>query len=468
MAQVDTPMRSARQRTPRSLRRAVVSGMAGTAIEFYDFFLYGSAAATVFNTVFFPDRSPLVGALLALVTYAVGFVARPVGGLLFGHFGDRVGRKRVLMISLLMMGCSTLLIAAIPSYATIGVAAPILLTLCRLTQGLALGGEWGGAVLLITEHGDRERRGFWASCGQAGGPLGSLLSTAVLWIMASAMSNEAFTAWGWRLPFALSAVLIVVSYYLRRSVEESPLYQQAAERRTEQPKSPLGTVLRQHRKAVLLALFACIGEKATYYAFGIFGLTYLVETVGVPKADVLNALTIGSVFWFVTIIAAGRLSDIIGRRATTLIGVVLAAVWVPVGFLWMGNGHHSVIIVVMTVGLIADGIITGGTSAFFAELFPTEVRYSGASLGYQTATVLGGSVAPLLGVGLLAATGSVVPILIFVVAMLALTATAMFWAGETKGRDLTAIPVPATATAAEAPAPGPAPRTKTAERQSHE
>ncbi|WP_314173832.1 MFS transporter [Streptomyces winkii] len=432
--------------TPRGLRKVVAAATAGTAIEFYDFFLYGSAAATVFNTVFFPENSALIGALLALATYAVGFVARPLGGVLFGHFGDRLGRKRMLVISLLMMGGSTVLIAAVPSYAAIGVAAPLLLVLLRLTQGLALGGEWGGAVLLIAEHGDHKRRGFWTSWAQAGGPLGNLISTAVLWVMAALMSEEAFTAWGWRIPFALSALLIAVGFFLRRSIEESPLYHQAAEHhgprhQEAQVRSPVALVLRHHRKPVLIAFFAGIGEKTTYYTFAIFGLTYLVETVGVPKAQVLNALTIGSVFWFLTIIVAGRLSDIIGRRITTLTGVALAAAWVPVGFTWASGGGSVAVTALMTVGLIADGIIAGGTAAFFAELFPTHVRFSGASLGYQLATVVGGSAAPLLGVALLAATGSIAPVMVFVLAMLALAAVAMLSAGETKDLDLADIPV---------------------------
>ncbi|MEV0702862.1 MFS transporter [Saccharopolyspora sp. NPDC050389] len=429
-------------RDSRGFHKVVAASMSGTAIEFYDFFLYGTAAATIFNKVFFPAGDPLVGTLAAFATYAVGFIARPLGGVVFGQIGDRVGRKRALMISLAVMGASTFAIGLVPSYATIGAFAPLLLTLLRILQGLALGGEWGGAVLLIAEHASHQRRGFWASWAQAGGPLGSLLSTGVLALLSATMSAAAFTAWGWRVAFLLSAVLIVIAYFLRRSVEESPVYQAAAGARSGRQKSPVLELLRKHRKAVLLSFGACVGEKATYYTFGIFCLSYLVEERGVSRGEVLNALTVASVFWFASMLVGGWLSDRFGRRTITVIGALGAAVWIPLslGWLTLGDRPSSIAVVVaLSVGVLLDGIITGGLAAFFAELFPTSVRYTGASVGYQLAGIVGGSLTPIVGVSLLAATGSVLPVAAFVLAMLALTLISMVVAGETRHRRLTDI-----------------------------
>ncbi|QFU89794.1 MFS transporter [Amycolatopsis sp. YIM 10] len=426
-------------RRSRELPKVVAASMSGTAIEFYDFFLYGTAAATIFGTVFFPADDPLVGTLAAFGTYAVGFVARPLGGVLFGQIGDRLGRKRALMTSLAIMGATTVLIGLVPSYASIGVLAPILLTVLRILQGLALGGEWGGAILLIAEHAGQRRRGFWASWAQAGGPLGSLLSTGVLAILAAVLPASEFSDWGWRVAFLLSAVLIVIAYVLRRAVEESPVYRAAAAQPVARPKSPLREVLRTHRKAVLLSFGACAGEKATYYTFGIFALSYLVDERGVARGEVLNALTVASVFWFLSMLAGGWLSDRFGRRTITVLGALGAAIWIPLSLAWLAHGQvpsTTAILVSLTVGVVFDGVITGGQAAFFAELFPTSVRCTGASLGYQLAGIVGGSLTPIVGVALLAATGSVVPVVLFVLAMLALTVVAMTIAGETRHRTL--------------------------------
>ncbi|RKT55181.1 MFS transporter [Saccharothrix australiensis] len=417
--------------------RIVAASVAGTTIEFYDFFLYGTAAALVFDKVFFPSTNPLNGVLLALVTYAVGFLARPLGGVLFGHLGDRVGRRRTLSLSLVVMGGATVAIGLIPSYAAIGVAAPILLTALRLVQGLALGGEWGGAVLLVAEHGSAARRGFWSSWPQTGGPLGNMLATGVLALLGLGVADDEFVAWGWRIPFLLSAVLVVIGIWLRHAVEESPVFLAARESAEREPaRPPIATVLRHHRKQVLIAALANVGEKATYYTFSIFLISYLTRIVELPKGTALSAITIASVFQVVAIPGGGLLADRFGRRWCTIAVSVLVAVWALVGLPLVDGGRFGVVTAVVVVGLTLHGLMTGAQSAFFAELFPSEVRYTGASLGYQAATVVGGSLAPIIGVALLQRFPSTVPVALFLCAMIACTVVAFLWAGETSRRDL--------------------------------
>ncbi|GAA2775725.1 MFS transporter [Saccharopolyspora taberi] len=427
-------------RTPaprREFGKIVAASLAGTTIEFYDFFLYGSAAALVFNKVFFPAGDPVTGVLLALVTYAVGFLARPVGGVLFGHLGDRMGRRRTLALSLLMMGGATVAIGLIPSYQTIGVLAPILLTLLRLVQGVALGGEWGGAILLVTEHADSRRRGFWASWPQTGGPLGNLLATGVLALMGLAITDAAFVEWGWRLPFVISAILVLVGLWLRRAVQESPLFAELqAAGRADEGKAPISVVLRHHRREVALATLANVGEKTTYYVFSIFLLSYLAEQLHLPKGVGLTAIAIGSVFQVAAMLVGGALSDRFGRRGLNIGLALLIAVWGFAGLPLVDGGDTATITLVVIVGLTLHGLMTGAQVAFFAELFPSEVRYTGASLGYQLATVLGGSLAPIIGVGLMHRFGSTLPVGVFLAVAELCTLVAFLLAGETSTRAL--------------------------------
>ncbi|MBW4717115.1 MFS transporter [Saccharothrix obliqua] len=420
----------------KGFARVLGAGVAGTTIEFYDFFLYGTAAALVFDKVFFPVGDPLTGVLLALVTYAVGFVARPLGGVLFGHLGDRVGRRRTLSLSLVLMGGATVAIGLVPSYASIGVAAPVLLTSLRLVQGLALGGEWGGAVLLVAEHGSAARRGFWSSWPQTGGPLGNMIATGVLALLGLRVTDEQFLAWGWRIPFLLSVVLVVIGVWLRRSVEESPVFLAARESATDEGRAPIATVLRHHRRSVLIAALANVGEKATYYTFSIFLLSYLSRIVHMPREEVLASATIASVFQVVAIPVGGLLSDRFGRRPCSLVLAVVIAVWSLVGLPLVDGGRFPVVTTVVVVGLALHGLLTGSQAAFFAELFPSRVRYTGASLGYQAATVVGGSLAPIAGVALLQRFPSTLPVALLLCATLACTVVAFLWAGETRSRDL--------------------------------
>jgi metabolite-proton symporter len=420
-----------------SLRRIIGASMIGTTVEWYDFFLYTSAATLVFNKVFFPTSDPLNGTLLALGTYALGFVARPLGGLVFGHYGDKLGRKKLLVLSLLMMGASTFLIGLLPGYATIGVAAPILLTVLRLVQGFAIGGEWGGAVLIVSEHGSAERRGFWSSWPQAGVPAGNLLATAVLAILAAVQSDAAFVAWGWRIAFLLSAVLVLVGLWVRLSISESPVFLEAQKNAGDEPeKAPIVRVVREHWREVLIALGARIAENGSYYIITGFVLVYLTEAVKVPRSVGLNAVLIGSAVHLVTIPLWGALSDRIGRRPLYLFGAVGIGVWAFLFFGMLDTKSFGMIALGVTLGLVLHGAMYAPQAAFFAELFGTRVRYSGASIGYQLASLAAGAVAPLIATALLKGTGSSWPISIYVGAMCVVTVVAVALARETRGVSL--------------------------------
>jgi len=416
--------------------KIIAASVAGTTIEFYDFFLYGAAAAIVFDKVFFPSKDPITGVLLALLTYAVGFLARPLGGVVFGHLGDRWGRRRTLALSLVLMGGATVAIGLIPSYASIGIAAPILLVLLRLTQGFALGGEWGGAILLVAEHGNERRRGFWSSWPQTGGPLGNMLATGVLAALTPAITNEQFLSWGWRIPFAVSAVLVVIGVWLRRSIEESPLF--VAQGPSEAP-APIRVVLRDYRRQVAMAALANMGEKAAYYTFSIFLLTYLAQQVKAPRGVGLTAIAVASVFQVVGMLVGGMLSDRYGRRPVSIVLAVLLGAWGFLGLPLVDRGTLGAVILVTVVGLTLHGLMTGAQVAFFAELFPSAVRYTGASLGYQLATVFGGALAPILGVALLRQFGSTTPVAVFLALTEVCTIAAFLWAGETRDRDLRSV-----------------------------
>ena len=337
------------------LRRVVMASLIGTTVEWYDFFLYGSAAALVFNKLFFPEFDPLTGTLLAFATYALGFVARPVGGIVFGHFGDRIGRKRLLMLSLVMMGLATVLIGVLPTYAQIGIWAPIALIALRLVQGFAVGGEWGGAVLMAAEHGDTARRGFWASWPQAGVPAGNLLAAAVLAIMAAVQTEADFLAWGWRVPFVLSALLVVVGWYIRNRVAESPMFEKELDEAEAPPKVPAMEVLRERPRALILGAGLRVGENISYYILTVFSLTYLVDVSKESRGLALNALLIGAAVQFFAIPLFALLSDRIGRRPVYAIGAFGLAAWCFVMFGLLGSGDNASIILALVVGLVLLG-----------------------------------------------------------------------------------------------------------------
>ncbi|GGU46514.1 MFS transporter [Streptomyces lavendofoliae] len=428
---------------PSSLKRIVAASLIGTTIEWYDFFLYGSAAALVFNKLFFPGSDPLVGTLLSFLTYAVGFAARPLGALVFGHFGDRLGRKKLLVLSLLLMGGATFAIGLLPTHATIGTAAPVLLTVLRLVQGFALGGEWGGAVLLVSEHGDAGRRGFWASWPQTGAPAGQLLATGVLSALTALLSDAAFTSWGWRVPFLLSGVLVVVGLWIRLSVDESPVFK-AALARAEARKAesaqvermPLVAVLRHHWRDVLIAMGARMAENISYYVITAFILVYATTSTGLSKQTALNAVLLASAVHFAVIPAWGALSDRVGRRPVYLIGAVGVGAWMFPFFALIDTRSFGSLLLAVTVGLVLHGAMYAPQAAFFSEMFATRMRYSGASIGAQFSSVAAGAPAPLIATALLAEHGSSTPIALYVIAAALLTVVAVGCAKETRNRDL--------------------------------
>ncbi|WP_369381467.1 MFS transporter [Streptomyces sp. cg36] len=428
---------------PSHLPRIVAASLIGTTIEWYDFFLYGSAAALVFNKLFFPGSDPLVGTLLSFLTYAVGFAARPLGALVFGHFGDRLGRKKLLVLSLVMMGGATFAIGLLPTHATVGSAAPVLLTGLRLVQGFALGGEWGGAVLLVSEHGDARRRGFWASWPQTGAPAGQLLATGVLSALTALLSDDAFLSWGWRVPFLLSGVLVVVGLWIRLSVDESPLFKAALQRARARAdddrvaeRLPLVAVLRDHWRDVLVAMGARMAENISYYVITAFILVYATTSAGMAKQTALNAVLIASAVHFAVIPAWGALSDRIGRRPVYLIGAVGVGAWMFPFFSLIDTADFGNLVLAVTVGLVFHGAMYAPQAAFFTEMFATRMRYSGASIGAQFASVAAGAPAPLIATALLSDYDSSTPIALYVIAAAVLTVIALLFAQETRSRDL--------------------------------
>jgi metabolite-proton symporter len=425
------------ERTP--LRRVIMASMIGTTIEWYDFFLYNSAAALVFNKLFFPQFDPLTGTLLAFATYALGFVARPLGGIVFGHFGDRIGRKRLLMLSLVLMGAATVLIGLLPTYDAIGILAPVALIVLRLVQGFAVGGEWGGAVLMAAEHGDAARRGFWASWPQAGVAAGFLLSAGMLAAINGLLSEADFLAWGWRVPFLASVVLVLVGWYIRNKVAESRLFEEAIEAAEAPPKLPALEVFRERPRAVLLGAGLRVGENISYYILTAFSLTFLVEISAESRALALNALLIGAAVQFFAIPMFAALSDRIGRRPVYAFGGLGLAAWSFVLFPLLASGSSALIVLALVVGLVLHGAMYGPQAAMIAELFPTRIRYSGASIAYQLTAIFAGSLAPIVALWLYKKYDSALPVALYVGLACAISGITALLARETKGAELSEI-----------------------------
>tara|TARA_Y100001949_G_scaffold173962_1_gene180500 strand:+ start:995 stop:2350 length:1356 start_codon:yes stop_codon:yes gene_type:complete len=410
MENPDSPKQELEENHLKSnMRKVALTALAGTSIEWYDFFLYGAAAALVFPTVFFGAATPTVALILSLLTFAAGFVARPIGGVIFGHFGDRIGRKRTLVIALMLMGVSSTLIGFLPTYAMIGVAAPVLLTLLRFAQGLAIGGQWGGAMLLVTENAPDDKRGYYGAYAQAGAPVGVILANLAFIIISALVSEESFNTWGWRIPFLASAVLIGISMYIQLNLEDTrafkeleALKQKRQENEPDAPKpvvrSPIVEAIRKYPKRILLAAGAFLSIQVTFYILIAFLLAYGVTSAEMSRDDMLVAVLIASALMIPTQFLFSAYSDRHGRRGIFMLGAVLTAAWAFAVFPLVDTGNFWLIVLAITVGLLFLGMMYGPQAAFFTELFSTEVRYSGASLGYQLGAILGGAFAPTIAV----------------------------------------------------------------------
>ena len=418
------------------LRRAVLSSFLGSVIEYYDFLLYATASAIVFNKVFFSNLDPLVGTVASFGTLATGYFARPLGGIIFGHFGDRIGRKKMLVLSMTLMGVGSTLIGLLPTYAQVGVLAPIMLVLLRIVQGIAVGGEWGGAVLMSAEHAS-SRRGLWASFTNAGAPCGVVLSTLALAASAAATGEEAFLAWGWRIPFLLSVILLAIGLFVRARVAETPVFAEAAAAKPTRP--PLLEVLRHHPRNLALSIGIGFGTFVAQATITTFVISYAVQ-VGFPRSTVLNVLTLSSAVAAFGIIGFSALSDRLGRRPVVMAGAAAMAVWAFLLFPLIDSRSTLLLAVAVVVGQgLVHAAWYGPLAALYTELFSTQARYTGASLGYQI-SALGAGLAPVVFASVLAGGGTTLTISIIIAATSLLSIGCILALHETSTADLTVDP----------------------------
>ena len=446
-------MASASSRTQeapeRSILKVAMAALAGSSIEWYDFFIYGTAAALVFPNLFFPGFGDTAGTILSYSTFAVGFIARPVGGLIFGHFGDKFGRKKALVTALILMGVGTTTIGLMPGYATIGIVAPVLLVVLRFLQGVCIGGQWGGAVLLATESAPPEKRGFYGSFAQMGVPVAVLISNIIFLVIAASLGNEALVAWAWRIPFLLSVLLIGLGLYIQLKLEDTPAFRhlqeyreqhQSEEERREAAEaagSPVWEVLKTYPKEIALAAGAFIAINANFYILITYILDYATAEVGLPQSTVLTAVLISSVAGLMAIAGFAALSDVIGRRLPYMAGAVLLGLWGLFAF-WplVDSGSPGALVLALVLGQIFLSMMYGPQAAFYSEIFTTKVRYSGASMGYQFGSVFGGALAPIIATSLLAATATSFSIGAYMAAVCAVTGVCAFLLAETYGRSM--------------------------------
>jgi MFS family permease len=384
----------------KALRRAYTASLSGTALEYYDFAAYSVAAATLFGDLFFPSGDDLAGTMAAFSTYAIGYLARPLGGIVFGRLGDVIGRKKVLVYTLLLAGIATFVIGLLPTHASIGGMAAILLVVLRFAQGVAVGGEWGGAVLLSSEYGDPKRRGLWASAAQIGPPAGTLLANGVIALLGALLTEAAFESWGWRVAFLLSAVLVGFGLWIRLRLEETPVFKAIAQRE-EQPSAPVSEVARTERRALVAGILVRVCPDVMYSLFTVFVLTYMVNELDMSRAQGSAAVMIGSAVQLGLMPAFGALSDRVNRRKLYLYGTIAAAIWPFVFFPMVSGGSFLLLALGIVVALVIHAALYWPQAALITEQFSPRLRYTGSSLAYTLAGVIGGAPAPLILAALL-------------------------------------------------------------------
>ena len=439
-------MTTAPTRDRSAIGRVLVSSVVGTAIEWYDFFLYATAAALVFGKLFFPSFDPVVGTIASFGTFAVGYLARPFGAVFFGHFGDRIGRKSALVATLSIMGIGTAIIGLLPTYNAIGYWAPALLVTMRLCQGLAVGGEWGGAVLMVVESAPAKKRGFFGAFPQIGVPLGLILSTGIFKLV-TLLPDADFLSWGWRIPFLISFALVGVGLFIRLRVAESPVFQELkAERKIVQ--RPFIELLRRHPKDILLTVGTRFATDVTFNMINVFVLAYATQELGLSRGLLLNAIIIGSVVALATLPAFGALSDRVGRRTVFLGGCVFVAIYGFVFFSLLSTRDPMVIVIAYVLGIaVSQACVYGVQSTWFAEIFGTRVRYTGASLPYQIAGIVTSGPTPLIAAWLFAQYHTTLPISGYIAATALISLIAAWLLAETYGGDLSEVATNATETA---------------------
>lgn len=410
--------------------RLATASSVGTILEWYDFTVYNTLAALIFNRLFFPSFDPLSGTILALSTYAVGYVSRPLGGVLFGHLGDKRGRRVVLVITLVLMGVTTGLMGLLPTYATAGIASPILLVMLRFVQGVALGGEWAGAVLISVEHGAQHQRGRNASWTQVGPSVGTLLATGGIGLITYLVSPDEFLLWGWRIPFLASVVLVGFGLWIRRGVAETPMFTELEKRGTK-AQTPIGDVLRHYWRRLLIAAGVRVGSDVLYALVVVFTLTYVTTVLSLSGTLALTAIIVGSACNAVSVLFFGALSDRVGRRPVYAAGALLGMLWAFVFFVLLDSRRPALIVSAVVIGLVIHGAMYGPQAAFVTEQFPTRVRYAGSSLAYTLAGIAGGGFAPLIIASLFRVYGTSTEVSLYVVAALCVTGVALLMARET-------------------------------------
>jgi len=453
---IEEPSMDAEVDTTRFIRKVANAAMVATTIEWYDFFIYGTAAALAFPTVFFSSQlSPLMAQLFTFATFAVGFAVRPIGAIVFGQYGDRVGRKKALVVALVTMALATTLMGLLPSYQSVGVAAPIALVLLRCVQGFALGGQWGGATLLIAETAPKKRRGYYGSFGQAGAGTGTILSNLVFLLASAALTQQDFISWGWRLPFVLSIVMIPIALYIHLKIEDTPAFKRLGELKEElaakarakaivagandAPTSPVLRVLRKYPRPLALAAGTIIGIQVATYIMNVFAVAYATNPAGlnVSRNVLLGGILTGAATLIVGIFTGGAASDRVGRRRLIMLGGALLGVWAFAFFPLIETRSAVAIMAAIGVGMFFNGLVNGPQAAFFAELFNTDVRYSGVSLAYQGGAIFGGGIAPLIATALYSHFGTTVSVSVYVAICCLITVTSAFLSRDNFGRDLT-------------------------------